>query len=98
MERVRPDFSTPLNTSSGETYSLDHRFDFVRNYPWLNHAIINIITETGVNRLHTTSEQGLLVAKTSLIACTDIDWIGESEYERYLEIQQDKLDDSWLNK
>jgi hypothetical protein len=91
---VVPDFSTSLETG-GETFYLDHRFDFIRCYPGINHAIINVITETGVNRLHVSREIGLMVAEKSLIVCQDMDYMGEAEYEKYLGIQEKDLE-SWL--
>lgn len=93
---VVPDFSTPLHTDGGEEYLLDHRFDFIRMYPGLNHAIINVITETGVNRLHVSRDIGLMVAEKSLIVCQDMEYIGEAEYEKYLQVQADGLE-SWLD-
>lgn len=92
---VVPDFSTRLEVNGGEEFMLDHRYDFIRTYPGLNHAIINIITETGVNRLHVSRDIGLMVAERSLIVCQDMDYIGEAEYEKYLEVQASNLE-NWF--
>ena len=94
-ERIREDFSTPLADGQGNEWLLDARFDFIRTFPWLNHAIINIVTETGINRLHTTQEQGLLVAEKALIPCVSLDWITKSEHETYITTQTDRLEDLW---
>lgn len=92
--KVVPDFSTPLNTPEGN-YTLDHRYDYVRLYPEIGHAIINVVTNEGVARLHTSHDMGLLVAKKSLIVCQDMDYMGESDYEKYIQVQQDNLE-SWF--
>jgi len=95
--KIVPDFSTSLETQTGEHFTLDHRFDFIRAYPEINHAIVGVITETGVNRLHVSRDIGLMIAERSLIVCQDMDYIGEAEYERYLEVQTSTLSDDWLN-
>lgn len=94
--KVVPDFSTSLQVNSGEQFMLDHRFDFIRMYPELDHAILNVITETGVNRLHVSRDIGMMIAERSLIVCHDMEYIGQAEYDRYLDIQAGSLDDSWL--
>jgi hypothetical protein len=93
---VVPDFSTPLHSTDGQEFLLDHRFDFIRLYSGINHAIINVITETGVQRLHVSREIGLMVAEKSLIVCKEMEFIGESEYEKYLQIQERNIE-GWLN-
>ena len=84
-ERIKPDYSVELD-AGGEKYLLDPRFDFVRIFPWLGHCVINVVIEDGVARMHTDAETGYRVAEESGIALVEMEFITESEHERYLEI------------
>ena len=86
-ERVRADYSAPLDAGDGKEYLLDPRFDFVRVFPWINHCVINVVIEDGVARMHTDAETGYRVARKSGIPLVELEWITESEHETYLKIQ-----------
>jgi hypothetical protein len=90
---VRKDISVPLTVTGGEdSYVLDPRYDFVRLFPAISHAILNVVTETGVVRLHTTEEQGRRVGAVANLVMVELDWIGEQEWETYLECRESDLD------
>jgi hypothetical protein len=95
-ERVRADFSTPLTSTTGQEWVLDARYDFVRIFKWLQFGVINIVTEEGIQRLYVDEAQARHVGERAMLPIAELEWICESEYEQYLAIQQDNLDDSWL--
>lgn len=97
MDRIRPDFSTPLGIQGSETeYLLDPRYDFIRLFPWLEMGIINVLTEKGVARLYVDEATCRKVEEAAQIPLVELDWITESENESMRQIQMKNLDDSWL--
>lgn len=97
MDRVRPDFSTPLGIhGSDNEYTLNPRYDWIRTFPWLNWGVINIVTENGVAQLHVTEDVAQHVHKHSEIPLIEMEWITDTDYNKYLEAQTKNLDDTWL--
>ena len=94
-DKIKPDYSVPLNSTEGSKWMIDPRYDFIRTFPWLDFAAINIVTEEGIQRLYVDMEQAQAVAETSMIGVCEMEFITESEYEVYLELQADGLED-WL--
>lgn len=95
MERVRPDYSVKLTSTEGQEWLLDSRYDFVRIFPWLDFGVINIITEEGQQRLYVDEAQARNVGERAMLGICEMETITESEWEKYLSIQQDNLE-SWL--
>ena len=96
-ERVRPDYSVKMDAGQYGDYLLDPRYDFIRVFPWIKHAVINILTETGVARLHVQEEEARRVRLQSQIPLVELEWITEQEYESYLAIQGDADNlEGWL--
>lgn len=96
MDRIRPDTSTPLNAGEGRDFILNSRYDWIRTFPWLQWGIINIVTEEGVAQLHVTEETALQVHEASGIALVEMEWITDTDYNKYIEAQANNIDDSWL--
>lgn len=95
MDRVRPDYSARLSTNQGE-FLVDPTYDFIRVFKWLGHAVINIVTEDGMNKMHVDEATARQVHERVGIPLVELDWITESEYQKYLDIKADLVDDSWL--
>lgn len=95
MDRVNPDRSVRLNL--GETEVLvDRVYDHVHIFSWLGHGILKIITEKGLMQAHVSEADARRVAEEAGIKPLERDEISAKEYEKYLETQESRLDDSWL--
>lgn len=87
MDRVRKEFSTRLDAGEHGEFLLDARYDFIRVFPWIKHAVINVVTEEGVARMHVDEATARRVHEKSQIPLVELDWITEQEYNSYLETQ-----------
>ena len=96
--RIRPDVSTPLDTGENGCFTLNDRYDWIRTFPWLQWGIINIATEEGIAQLHVPEEAARLVHDLSSIPLIEMEWINQTDYEKYLEAQANSIDDSWLQE
>lgn len=83
---IRKDYSVKIGTNSGE-FLLSPRYDFIRIWPKLGHAIINVVQEDGVAAIHMTEAEARRVYEASRIPLVELDWITDHDYENYLEIQ-----------
>lgn len=95
-ERIRQDSSTPLNAGEGLDFMLNARYDWIRTFPWLQWGIINIVTENGVAQLHVDEETARNVHEASGIPLVELDWITDTDYDKYIEASANNIDDSWL--
>lgn len=94
MDRVRPNFSVGVNMG-GEKVLVDRVYDHVHVFNWLGHGILKIITDEGLLQVHTTEEDALRVAEAAGIVPTLREEISETEYEKYLEAQENQME-GWL--
>ena len=99
-ERVKPDYSIPLEVSNSEqNYALDPRYDFIRVFPWLEYGIINIVTEEGIARLYLDEPQCREVSERGGIPLVELEWICESEHESMIEVMSRPDDmEEWFNQ
>lgn len=96
-KRVRPDYSAPLKAGEAGEYSLSPRYDWIRVFPWINFAVINVITEEGVAQLFVTGETAQSVQEASGIPLVELEWITDTDYEKYLDVQANGME-SWLDE
>lgn len=70
------------------------RYDRVDRYPNLGHAIMRVITAEGMLHIHVDDETGVRVIEAT--GCPSMEpckFMLRSDYEKYLEVQQNSLED-----
>lgn len=94
---IKKDYSVRIDTGQGE-FLLSPRYDFIRVWPALAHAIVNVVGEDGVAAIHMTEGEARRVYEASRIPLVELDWITDHDYESYLEIysRPDNLE-GWMD-
>lgn len=96
MIEIVQDFSTPLDGGEYGEFLLNARYDWIRTFPALGWGIINVVTEGGIAQLHVPESTACMVHETSRIPLVELDWITDTDHNKYIEAQANNLDDSWL--
>ena len=97
-DKVVPDFSTPLDAGEYGQYTLNGRYDWIRVFPWLKWAVLNVVTEQGVAQLHMPQETAERVHEASRLPMVEMDYILDTDYEKYIEASANNLDESWFQE
>lgn len=97
QNRIIPVKRTVIRLSEdGQEMLLDPRFDRADIFPWLGYGILRIATDEGLSHTHVDQETAVEVHKFSGIPLVTFDHMYEADYDKYLEVQQRLVDDSWL--
>lgn len=83
---IRKDYSVSIDTG-GEKFLLSPRYDFIRVWPKLGHAIINVVGEDGITTIHMPESEARRVYEASHIPLIELDWITDHDWDKYLEVQ-----------
>jgi hypothetical protein len=92
-DRVRPDYSARISLEgSDDSILVSPRYDRVDIFAWISHSIMRVIVEEGVAHIHVSEETGRRVAKVTGIPLVECEFITETDYEKYLEVQERDLE------